>query len=105
MPHMHLLGKSFRAFAVTPDGELIKLIHIPRWDFNWQMSYTFKQFVKLPKGTIIYAEGEYDNTINNSRNPNHPVKNVGLGWGTKDEMMNLVIYFVPYRLGDENIEL
>lgn len=105
MPHMHLLGKSFRAFAITPAGELIKLIHIPKWDFNWQMSYTFKTFTKLPKGTVIYAEGEYDNTINNPRNPNLPVKTVGLGWGTKDEMMNLVIYYVNYRKGDEFIEL
>ena len=105
MPHMHLLGKRFRSFAVTPTGELIKLIHIPQWDFNWQMSYTFKKFVKLPKGTIIYAEGEYDNTINNPRNPNLPIKTVGLGWGTKDEMMNLVIYYVNYRDGDEFIDL
>ena len=105
MPHMHLLGKSFRAFAITPDGELVKLIHIPVWDFNWQMSYTFTKFTKLPKGTIIYAEGEYDNTINNPRNPNLPVKNVGLGWGTKDEMMNLIIYYVKYQAGDEDISL
>jgi hypothetical protein len=105
MPHMHLLGKSFRAFAITPDGELVKLINIPVWDFNWQMSYTFKNFVKLPKGTIIYAEGEYDNTSSNPRNPNQPAKDVRLGWGTKDEMMNLVIYFVKYQEGDENIEL
>ena len=105
MPHMHLLGKSFRAFAITPKGELVKLIHIPTWDFNWQMSYTFKNFVKLPKGTIIYAEGEYDNTSNNPRNPNAPVKDVKLGWGTKDEMMNLVIYYVKYQDGDENTPL
>ena len=105
MPHMHLLGKSFRAFAITPDGELVKLIHIPSWDFNWQMSYTFKNYVKLPKGTIIYAEGEYDNTSSNPRNPNTPIKDVKLGWGTKDEMMNLVLYYVKYQEGDENIPL
>ncbi|NBO49915.1 MAG: hypothetical protein EBU80_09355 [Chitinophagia bacterium] len=105
MPHMHLLGKSFRAFAITPDGELVKLIHIPAWDFNWQMSYTYPRYVKLPKGTIIYAEGEYDNTSKNPRNPYQPAKDIGLGWGTKDEMMNLVLYFVKYQEGDENVIL
>lgn len=105
MPHMHLIGKSFRAFAITPDGALIKLIHIPEWDFNWQMSYTYKQFIKLPKGSVIYAEGEYDNTSKNPRNPNHPVKDIRLGWGTRDEMMNLVLYYVRYQEGDEQTVL
>lgn len=105
MPHMHLLGKSFRSFAITPDGELIKLIHIPVWDFNWQMTYGFRNFIKLPKGSILYAEGEYDNTDKNPRNPFLPPKNITSGWGTKDEMMNLIFYYVDYKSGDENISL
>ena len=101
MPHMHLLGKSFKVFAVAPDGEGIPLINIPEWDFNWQMSYMYSKYVKLPKGTVIYAMGTYDNTKANPRNPYAIPRNVGLGWGTKDEMMNVVIYYVPYREGDE----
>ena len=27
-PHMHLLGKNFKAFAITPDGDLVNLIQI-----------------------------------------------------------------------------
>jgi hypothetical protein len=105
MPHMHLLGKRFKAFAVTPGGDLIPLVNIPDWDFNWQMTYTFKNFIYVPKGSVIYAEAQYDNTQQNPRNPTHPPKDVGYGWGTKDEMMNLVIYYVKYRAGDEKIEL
>lgn len=101
MPHMHLLGKQFKAFAVTPAGEVIHLINIPDWDFNWQMTYTFKKYLFLPKGSVIYAEAQYDNTINNERNPNKVPKQVGYGWGTNDEMMNLVIYYVLYNKGDE----
>ncbi|MFZ9661245.1 MAG: c-type cytochrome, partial [Chitinophagaceae bacterium] len=55
MPHMHLLGKSFRAYAVSPDGDAIPLVDVPDWDFNWQMTYAFKNYIKIPKGSIIYA--------------------------------------------------
>jgi mono/diheme cytochrome c family protein len=105
MPHMHLLGKSFKSFAVTPAGDLIPLIHIPDWDFNWQMTYTFQRYTLVPKGSVIYAEAKYDNTTANERNPNRIPKDVGYGWGTKDEMMNLVIYYVKYKQGDENTVL
>ena len=105
MPHMHLLGKRFKAFAVTPAGDLIPLINIPEWDFNWQMTYTFKNYLHIPKGSVIYAEAQYDNTLQNPRNPSRPPKDVSYGWGTKDEMMNLIIYYVKYRVGDEKIGL
>jgi hypothetical protein len=105
LPHMHLLGKSFKAFAITKDGEIIPLIHIPDWDFNWQMTYMFQKYLFLPKGTVIYAEASYDNTADNLRNPFSPAKDVGYGWGVKDEMMNLVIYYVKYKKGDEKTGL
>ena len=41
-PHMHLLGKSFKAYALQTNGDTIRLISIPAWDFNWQYFYTFK---------------------------------------------------------------
>ena len=105
MPHMHLLGKSFKSYAITPDGEILPLVHVPNWDFNWQTTYQFKKFTVLPKGTVIYAEATYDNTNENPLNPNKPAKTVGYGWGSKDEMMNLILYYVKYRQGDELIDL
>lgn len=56
LPHMHLLGKSFKSFAITPDGDMIPLIHIPDWDFNWQQTYQFNNLLKIPRGSVIYAE-------------------------------------------------
>ncbi len=100
-PHMHLLGQNFKAFAITPDGDLINLIQISKWDFNWQMTYQFDKMLKIPKGSVIYAEAEYDNTVANRRNPNNPTKDVGFGWGTKDEMMNLIFQYLDYQEGDE----
>lgn len=107
-PHMHQLGKSFIAWALTPSGDTIPLVHIPRWDFNWQEFYRYKQMLHIPGGSIIHAEGEYDNTRNNPANPHQPPRPVLFETGSMDdttEMMRLVFLYVPYRPGDEDISL
>ncbi len=93
MPHMHWLGKTVKAFAVTPDGEAVNLIKIDDWDYKWQMTYTFRQPLTLPKGSVLIAEATYDNTAGNPLNPNRPPKDVPYGWNSTNEMMNLVFYF------------
>jgi len=107
-PHMHLLGKSFKAYALKPDGDTIRLISIPRWDFNWQYFYTFKKMVKIPKGSTIVAEGVYDNTRQNLNNPFSPPQLVRDNNGSMkatDEMFQFIITYLPYQPGDENISL
>ncbi|CCH51654.1 hypothetical protein BN8_00595 [Fibrisoma limi BUZ 3] len=94
MPHMHWLGQTIKAFAITPAGDAIQLIKIDNWDFNWQLSYFFREPLVLPKGSTIIAEASYDNTDQNPLNPNRPVRQVGYGWNSTDEMMNLVFYYV-----------
>lgn len=94
LPHMHWLGQSVRAFAITPDGDAINLIHIPAWDYKWQLTYFFREPLTLPKGTVILAEAQYDNTDQNPLNPSHPARTVGYGWNSTDEMMNLVFYYL-----------
>lgn len=107
-PHMHLLGKSFTAFAVTPQGDTIKLVHIPKWDFRWQYFYTFKKMLKIPAGSEIKVIGVYDNTRANPLNPFNPPRTVSEREGsmrTTDEMFQFIINYLPYRPGDENISL
>jgi hypothetical protein len=107
-PHMHLLGKSYEAFAATPDGKTIPLVKIPKWDFRWQYFYTFPKMVKIPKGSTIAAIGIFDNTANNPNNPNFPPKEViGTNGSMRvtDEMFQLIIKYVPYQQGDENVSL
>ena len=101
-PHMHLLGKDLECIAVTPTNDTINLIKINNWDFEWQGSYFFKNFLKIPAGSMIYAEGSYDNTVSAS-NPN-PVT-VQSGLNTEDEMFIFIFQFLPYQLGDENISI
>lgn len=107
-PHMHLLGKSFKAYAIAPKGDTIRLISIPKWDFHWQYFYTFKKMVKIPKGSVIYAEGVYDNTLKNLNNPNNPPRVVQDNNGSMratDEMFQFIITYVMYKPGDEDINL
>ena len=108
-PHMHLIGRSFKAWATTPDGEEIALISIPKWDFRWQYFYTFHQMLKIPKGSVIHAEGIYDNTLENPNNPYDPpkmvIEPVNRDMKTTDEMFQFIITYLPYQTGDENISL
>jgi len=107
-PHMHLLGKSFEAFAATPDGKTIPLIKIPKWDFRWQYFYTFPKMVKIPRGSTIAAIAVYDNTAQNPNNPFSPPREVIGTNGSMhmtDEMFQLIMKYLPYQPGDENIGL
>jgi hypothetical protein len=107
-PHMHLLGKSMKAFAATPDGQTIPLINIPKWDFRWQYFYTFPRMVKVPKGSTIAAIAVYDNTANNPNNPFSPPRTViGTNGSMRvtDEMFQFILRYLPYKPGDENISL
>lgn len=106
-PHMHLIGKQYKAYAVAPGGDTIRLVNIPDWDFRWQEIYRFKKPVRIPRGSVIHIEGTYDNTANNPFNPFNPPQFI-LSQGdmkTTDEMMTLMMAFLPYREGDENISL
>lgn len=109
-PHMHLLGKSFLAFAIQRNGDTIPLIRINHWDFRWQYYYTYQHPVKLSAGTTIHVYGTFDNTVGNPNNPNRPPKLVTQGEGVKsmqttEEMFQFIFTYLPYQQGDETLDL
>ncbi len=104
-PHMHLLGKDWEVYAVSPTGDTTPLISIPNWDFNWQGSYSFDHLIKVLAGSEIHAFASYDNTAGNPLNPHSPPQQMRWGEKTTDEMYYLPIGYVPYQPGDENILL
>ena len=107
-PHMHLLGKSFLAYAVDTLGDTIPLIKIPRWDFRWQYFYTFKNLLRIPKGSTIVCEGVFDNTTDNENNPFDPPQTITDSkqlMKTTEEMFQLLISYLVYKKGDENTTL
>ncbi len=108
VPHMHLIGKSFWAYAIKPSGDTIPLIKIKNWDFRWQYFYQFKNLLKIPRGTTIYVEGIYDNTAQNPFNPFSPPREIYERNGSMrstDEMFQLIVTYLSYKDGDEKISL
>jgi hypothetical protein len=85
-PHMHWRGKDFFYEVIYPDGKRQTLLSVPRWDFNWQNVYQFREPIKLPKGARVHAVAHWDNSRNNPYNP-APEKEVRFGLQTWDEMM------------------
>lgn len=111
-PHMHLIGTRFKAYALDPNKDTIPLIYIPSWDFRWQYFYTFPKMLKIPAGSTIKVEATFDNTPENPLNPFDPPQLVqertdlfGAGMRTTDEMLQFIITYLPYEVGDEDIEL
>ncbi|MFL5343093.1 MAG: redoxin, partial [Gemmataceae bacterium] len=86
VPHMHWRGKDYKYEVVYPDGRKETVLSVPRWDFNWQNVYQFKEPLQLPKGTKLHAVAHWDNSPNNPLNP-APEKPVRFGLQTWDEMM------------------
>jgi hypothetical protein len=84
-------------------NDTVPLIRIPKWDFKWQGTYTYRQPVRIPFLSVLHASATYDNTSNNVYNPSIPPQDVSLGEATTDEMMLVYFYFTPYQPGDELI--
>ncbi len=90
-PHAHYLGKEIEAVAKLPDGTIDRLLHIKRWDFNWQDDYRYAEPVRLPAGTQLTLSVVYDNSAANVRNPNRPPRRVTSGNRSTDEMGSLML--------------
>jgi hypothetical protein len=99
VPHMHVRGTAFRYEATMPDGSQHTLLDIPRYDFNWQLRYEFKQPKLIPRGSRVKVTATYDNSTGNKANPD-PTKLVKWGPQTYEEMMiGYIEYFMPLSTG------
>jgi len=86
IPHTHVRGKRWIYDITYPDGRKDTVLSVPKYDFNWQTDYVFKQPIKLPKGSKLHATAWYDNSTGNKSNPDH-TKDVWWGDQTWEEMM------------------
>lgn len=101
MPHMHLRGKDFEYRAVYPDGTSKLVLSVPRYDFNWQLTYTLKEPLPMSKGSRLDCTAHFDNSGGNQFNPD-PTKLVRWGQQTWEEMM---IGWFDYTLDKQNLRL
>jgi hypothetical protein len=93
-PHMHLRGKAFKYVLTYPDGRSEELLNVPKYDFNWQLSYILAEPRKIPAGSKMDVTAWYDNSPNNKYNPD-PTDTVKWGDQTFQEMM---IGFFNYKV-------
>lgn len=84
-PHMHYRGKWMRYELLLPNGQQETLLHVPRYDFQWQLSYILEQPKQVPAGSWLIVTGSFDNSVNNPANPD-PTKQVFYGEQSSDEM-------------------
>jgi hypothetical protein len=99
MPHMHLRGKDFEYKLVYPDGTSKVVMRVPKYDFNWQITYVLKQPIAAPKGSRLECVAHFDNSAKNKFNPD-PTAEVRWGQQTWEEMM---IGWFDYTLDSQNL--
>ncbi|MFN0110549.1 MAG: thiol-disulfide isomerase [Blastocatellia bacterium] len=101
MPHMHVRGKDFQYKLIYPDGKEKILLNVPKYDFNWQISYFVKEPIAVPKGSRIECVAHHDNSANNKFNPD-PTITVRWGDQTWEEMM---IGWIDYTIDSQNLRM
>jgi hypothetical protein len=85
-PHMHYRGSAMEYKVSFPDGKSEMLLNVPKYSFNWQMTYNPKRLLHIPAGSKIEVIAYFDNSVKNKLNPD-PTKPVRHGEPTYDEMM------------------
>lgn len=78
-PHMHFRGLRMKFNLVLPNnGGTRTLISVPKYDFNWQTIYYLAEPLDVPAGSRIDIVGAFDNSAQNTFNPN---PGVTVRWG------------------------
>jgi hypothetical protein len=85
-PHMHVRGKDATYTVIYPDGREEVVLRVPKYDFNWQLSYKLAEPKFLQKGSTLKVTMHYDNSRANRYNPD-PTQEVRWGEQTWEEMM------------------
>jgi mono/diheme cytochrome c family protein len=85
-PHMHSRGRDMTYTAHYPDGRSETLLSVPKYNFDWQLTYQLAEPKSLPTGTTLEVIAHFDNSPNNKSNPD-PTAVVRWGDQTWEEMM------------------
>ena len=99
-PHAHYRAYANDLWIQYPDGKKKLLLALPRYDFNWQRSYTFAEPVKIPAGSRLIANYIYDNSKANPSNPDPKIK---VTWGEQSHE-EMLFTSVSFRWLDETAD-
>lgn len=85
-PHSHYRGKASSFDVVYPDGREETILSVPKYDFNWQHTYSLEEPLDVPAGSRLIHRTVYDNSPRNLANPD-PERTVPWGLQSSDEML------------------
>jgi mono/diheme cytochrome c family protein len=77
-PHMHTMGRDLQVDLHRADGSSECQIHVPRWDFNWQLPYWYTHPVLLRATDSLSVTCNWDSSSRDTTTT--------WGEGTQDEM-------------------
>lgn len=91
-PEMHNRGREFKFIAHYPDGRDEVLLHVDRFNYDWQVYYVPKERIPIPAGTVLECVAVMDNS---HENPDNPGPHETVTWGdqpTDEKMIGWVDY-------------
>lgn len=98
--HMHTRGTALTIEAVHPDGSTSCVLDVPRWDFDWQLRYSYEQPFQLGAADAVRLTCRWDNSAAHQPVVNGeqlPPQDVRWGEGTTDEMcIAYADYAIPW---------
>jgi hypothetical protein len=86
-PHTHFRGAAAKYTAFYPDGTSELLFEAPRYEYAWQVVYSYKKLKEIPAGTRIEWEVIYNNSEAMAEKRGFdPTQTVNNGLRADDEM-------------------
>jgi peroxiredoxin len=99
-PHAHYRGESMAVSLLRPGATSEELIlSIPKYDFNWQRGYDFKEPISIAPGTKLITRYVYDNSVNNPANPD---ASITVKWG-EQSWQEMQYTALGFRWNDETV--
>lgn len=96
-PHMHRRGVSESLWIQRENGDVDCVLDVPRWDFDWQLTYALAEPKVVYPGDTIGISCTFDNSAEHQpRDDDTGVHDVTWGEGTADEMC-LGFYYVTLQ--------
>jgi hypothetical protein len=89
-PHMHFRGTGAEIELLDRRGGSEPLLRVPRYDFDWQLTYVLAEPRVLHPGDALRYVLRYDNSVDNPANPD-PQRDVPWGRQTSDEMASVFV--------------
>lgn len=84
LPHMHTLGRDLQVDITHGDGTSECAIHVPRWDFNWQLAYWYAHPLTVRPSDTLAITCTWDTSSRDTTTT--------WGEGTQDEMCLTYFY-------------